>query len=939
YDSSEYSYYFERCYQSSSSREQFITKLVSNKNPSLGHICLGNFIINDKIRTVWTTNFDTLIEAGIYQHKPAFNICILSSANKDSINKVSNYELPNIYKLHGDYRYDNIKNTLHEVQSLELAMNNVFETSLTTGGLLVIGYSGCDESIMKILEKNALKSDFLPNGLVWIKHNNSKLPTRTEKLLEQVCDINKNSGIVEVDGFDEFMYECYKYCDGNNQFINDNWRNFTSRCLPISFSVPKADYFVKLNAFESTSYPIPFSFDTDIITWKELKEVIGENRIIAGLYARKIYCFGQIEIIRNVFKNHILSDITKETISNKYLIRKESFYVSMLYDLIKLSLLTKTNIKIFGRNKYYDLSKREIIKDNFTQYIAYDGIGVSLEFIDGKYYMIIFLTAYITNKDGSAIPNENKTKLINNTMSNIYNESYNEKIKYWNSILSPKGSKIIEFSCEEFNLQFNYACVTYGKISDSSNFPQKIAHQFDEPIMIYNINNLNAKGINQLKGISTYGPLDFSYAKQDQSRHTINLSIISPSNELQKVLNHLNKLKQGSALQKNEGYIPIYNGFENIYKQNLDIPQATDIKRCLIYDGNKIATREDLVNTLRSKIDILSTEIQNFSLLIIYIPKTFEQFRLGTADEDFNLHDAIKLYAIDKNIKVQFIEEKSLNAYEPCKVMWALSASIYAKQGGILWRPETLNTETAFVGISYSLSKERGITVGCSQLFDSSGTGLKLLLRKIIDPQFINKNPFMKADEARQMMSILREQYYKSNPVSSLNRIVIHKTTFFTHEEIKGFTQALEGIDDIELLQIQEISPWRGIRYKDSDVNNGVNKFPMKRGTVIKLSKDEYLLWTHGCVINNELFDGKKFNYYKGSRGIPMPLKIKRFYGKATGDVLTKEIMMLTKMNWNSGDSLYKHLPVTLDFAKVLSRMSKQNEALYDKLYDFRYFM
>lgn len=44
-------------------------------------------------------------------------------------------------------------------------------------------------------------------------------------------------------------------------------------------------------------------------------------------------------------------------------------------------------------------------------------------------------------------------------------------------------------------------------------------------------------------------------------------------------------------------------------------------------------------------------------------------------------------------------------------------------------------------------------------------------------------------------------------------------------------------------------------------------------------------------------------------------------------------------MNWNSGDNLYKDLPVTLDFAKILSRMAKQKEALYDKPYDFRFFM
>jgi len=938
-DPSEYSHYFEKCYPLSSSREQFITKLVNIKKPSLGHICLGNFIINGKIRNVWTTNFDALIEAGIFQHDPAFNFRILSSANKDSINKVTNYELPNIYKLHGDYRYDNIKNTLQEVRSLESAMNNVFESSLTIGGLVVIGYSGCDESIMKILEESVLKIDFLPNGLVWIKRKNSELSNRTEKLLEQICENNKNSGIVEADSFDEFMYECYRYCDGNNQLINENWHNFIGRCLPITFSVSKADYFIKMNAFESISYPIPVLFDTDIITWKDLKEAIGENKIIAALYAGKIYCFGQLKIIRNVFKNHILSDITKETVLQYYHKREGSFYTGMLYDLIKLSLLNIPNIKKFGKNKYYDSSKHEIFDDNFTQYIIYDGVDISLEFINDRYYMIILLTVFITNKDGSVVINVNKKLLINKIMSNIYNKSYNDKIKYWNSILRKKGTKIIEFSCEGFNLQFNYGCISYGKMSDSVNLPQKIAHQFDEPIMLYSIDNLKAKGINQLKGISNYGPIDFSYAKQDRARYAISLSIISPSNDLQRVLNHLNKLKQGSILKKDDGFTQKYNGFENIYRQGLDIPQATDNKRCLSYDGNKIATREDLVTILKSRIDFLSTEIHNFSLLIIYIPKIFEQFRMGNTGEDFNLHDAIKLYAIDKKIKVQFIEEKSLNAYEPCKVMWALSASIYAKQGGILWRPISLDTETAFVGISYSLSKEKGISVGCSQLFDSSGTGLRLLLRKIKDPQFIKKNPFMKADEARQMMSILREQYYKSFPISKLNRIVIHKTTFFTHEEIKGFTQALEGIEDIELLQIQEFSPWRGIRYKDIDVKSDVYNFPMKRGTVIKLSENEFLIWTHGCVINNELFNEKNYNYYKGGRGIPMPLKIKRFYGKATGDTLTNEIMMLTKMNWNSGDSLYKHLPVTLDFAKVLSRMSKQNEALYDQLYDFRYFM
>lgn len=54
---------------------------------------------------------------------------------------------------------------------------------------------------------------------------------------------------------------------------------------------------------------------------------------------------------------------------------------------------------------------------------------------------------------------------------------------------------------------------------------------------------------------------------------------------------------------------------------------------------------------------------------------------------------------------------------------------------------------------------------------------------------------------------------------------------------------------------------------------------------------------------------------------------------------MVNEILMLTKMNWNSGDGLYKIMPVTLDFAKTLSRVAKQDLVVYDKPYDFRYFM
>ena len=104
YDPNEYSHYFEKCYSSRTAREQFISNLVNNINPSLGHKCLGDLFINSKTKYIWTTNFDELIEAGIRQLNPVFSFRVFSSANKDSLNFIDNSDLPNIIKLHGDYR-------------------------------------------------------------------------------------------------------------------------------------------------------------------------------------------------------------------------------------------------------------------------------------------------------------------------------------------------------------------------------------------------------------------------------------------------------------------------------------------------------------------------------------------------------------------------------------------------------------------------------------------------------------------------------------------------------------------------------------------------------------------------------------------------------------------------------------------------------------------
>src|SRR5574344_81270 len=937
--SDEYSFYFEKCYDNTLSRKSYIQKLVSNIAPTRGHLCLANLILNKEVNNVWTTNFDELIEAGIKTISPEASFNVLSSNQGENINEIIDNSFANIIKLHGDYRYDNIKNTNTELQELEKQLSKLFIQNLTRNGLVIIGYAGNDESIMKLLEDNINNKEFLNKGIYWCKPKTSDLSERVNAFMKKACELNELSCVINID---EFLNLIYQNDEHKNRIIDERWKDFDNRKKEINFSSAKsAQSMLKTNTYISRELPMCNIFDTDIKNWRELRNIIADNGVVAGLFNNKVYSFCHNDILKDVFNIHIKSEITKEFPSKVELNKPNFVYIGMLYDLIRTSFLKLSNIAEFSKNKYYFLNSEEIYysKNNY-KYKKYFAFEIQLSYYNEKFYLSLIPTIHLTNCRGETVDKLYKQIEINKIMSNIHNAQYNDILKNLNLAFYIKGSNELNFSVGNFSLKFNQVCLSY-KMSGKPEHPQVSAFKYDEPEMLFNINNQTHKSINQLKGLQKYAPIDSSF--DANSKPPVKLAVLSPTQHLDSIIEHLNNLNSRySPINTKEMFMPNYEGFYEIYKRVITIPIKSNSQLCRTYDEFSSITLAtgDFTKRIKSQIDYFQTQNSNFDILIIYIPKSFEKFREDKDyDPDFNLHDEIKLYATKKGVRIQFIEEKSIMASDKCKVMWALSTSLYAKASGVLWHPVVLDEQTAFVGISYAKSNSKGICIGCSQLFDSTGTGIRLILKKIDDPQYIGKNPYMKQDEARTTISKLREEYYKCDPVGKLRRIVIHKTTPFTKEEIIGFTEALEGIEDIELLQIQGYSPYRAVKFYIKEGKLMPNMFPIERGTTIKLSEDSFLLWTHGIVEGQDLSNGRYNNYYKGGRGIPIPVLVKRFYGKAPGDTIVNEILMLTKMNWNSGDNLYKNLPVTLDFAKTLSRMSKQKEALYDKSYDFRYFM
>src|SRR5690606_28817568 len=115
---------------------------------------------------------------------------------------------PKIIKLHGDFLFDNIKNTVSELESLEQNMKDKFRQFGNEFGLIVIGYSGNDRSIMDSLSSMLKSDDMFPHGVYWCVREGQEVNMSVERLARF-----PKLKLVTISGFDEFFAELHSSLD------------------------------------------------------------------------------------------------------------------------------------------------------------------------------------------------------------------------------------------------------------------------------------------------------------------------------------------------------------------------------------------------------------------------------------------------------------------------------------------------------------------------------------------------------------------------------------------------------------------------------------------------------------------------------------------------------------------------------------------------------
>lgn len=198
----EYSSLFEKKYDLQRQRRMFVEKEVSGKTPSLGYAYLTSLVHQNYFNTIFTTNFDDLVNEAFYLYSDQRPIVCAHDSSINSITVTS--KRPKIIKLHGDYLFDDLKSTARETESLEQNMKAKFSEFAKNYGLIVVGYAGGDRSIMDVISTLLKNDEYFKGGIYWCLRSESEVSEDLRKLMwkEKVY-------FVEIEGFDELFSELH----------------------------------------------------------------------------------------------------------------------------------------------------------------------------------------------------------------------------------------------------------------------------------------------------------------------------------------------------------------------------------------------------------------------------------------------------------------------------------------------------------------------------------------------------------------------------------------------------------------------------------------------------------------------------------------------------------------------------------------------------------
>ena len=989
----EYGIYIQACFPASASdRRNYFQALCRDAQPHSGYQFLSLLAQSGVIKTVWTTNFDGLTLQAVRAKGLSVVECSLDTAER-AVRPPHIRELIHI-ALHGDYRYDELKNTADELQNQDAIFREDLIQRLYDNHLIVCGYSGRDHSVMEALRKAYKQSgpagEAAPGRLFWC--GTSDAPTDDSDPVFQLLALAKQhkreAFYVKIDSFDDVLRRLSLAClegelSKEAQALNES---APEKIVATPFVLEKGE---GLEILRSNAFPIelPTSLwefapkNLEVGRRNHLRQLTGASDVIAAPFKQQVFALGELSEIQKVFASHIGGDIYPGNITDDDLNRMKGIIVEMLTSAVTRSLAQQHNFCSNRKNLIWQKGFETKRVSNQTCRV-HKAVFLALRHYADRQYLVLEPTVVGHNERNDRLEKEVEQELKRQILGYQRNQKYVSDVNFWRKKLFGEGN---EFS---FSFPLNssqgsiFRVQTRPTLSIVHHPPQKPNEEpqsdfaikpqlraliksdgvrIEEPKLTFVAKSGNGYCYDAypLRGIFRNRPYDYALTQQ-QPGTTIRIGAVAPQDETNNGYRNaagrfLTQLDGVSIAGANQEYVLDYPGFAKAFGLPLSLPRP-DGAGWSFYEippngGNLLSEATKMQASIVAAVDRL-IESGEVDVVVVYVPDCCEDLTdIPFEGGRFNLRRLIKAYCIERGVASQFLKDKTV--YGPdnmrCQTLWWLALALYVKAGRTPYILAGLDAEatfddTAFAGLGFSQdqgsAKGKHITIGCSHIYSARGVDLKYKLSGLDnvlwqqDNSFLKQdNPFLTRSDARRIGEGVRELFFEATGKLP-RRVVLHKRTPFGDDETKGLIEGLSGVEEIDLLEVTFEPHLRFMTQIEDQGKLRGDNYPVSRDTVLQLGSHRALLWVHGTVPS--VRPGK--NYYMGGFRIPAPLMVHRAYGSTPLNVLAHEILGLSKMNWNTF-GMYTKAPATIESSNDIARIGALLNRFGSVSYDYRLFI
>jgi hypothetical protein len=463
---------------------------------------------------------------------------------------------------------------------------------------------------------------------------------------------------------------------------------------------------------------------------------------------------------------------------------------------------------------------------------------------------------------------------------------------------------------------------------------ETMAEWFEEPELSF---AGGRRHVDPKVGISLYGPRSLGTVRHKSELHVGFIGTAEPVAYARAMYERF-----AEGIDGDESHVPFPGfkadrGFRCDLRTGDAIVEHISRKESVAIDGIKSGRErfEEMVGLLRSKMELLTQRDYPPDYVVLALPHDlYKRCRVanykvkgaGTVHRD--LRRAFKAMAMEFRVPTQILLPATTGLARTNRkldhesmIAWNLLTGAYFKAGGLPWGPVGLPAASCIVGVSFfrPLGSASTLRTSVVQAFDENGEGLVLRGHDFHwDEAKQGLSPHLTEEMAGKLIAMVLRRY-QAERGQSPRRVVVHKSSRFEPAERDGFEQALSGVDRHDLLALRATSESRLVR---------AGRYPPLRGTSFTLGDISYL-YTTGYVTS---FGGYPHGH------VPSPLRVADHVGDTFRANLLREVLLLTKMNWNTSN-MSALMPITLSFSRVVGDVLREVPSHRTPQPQYRYYM